>query len=137
MEIDLKESLFKRCESLLSYRWLELTFPNSDAVPSKCRELVNCTGVPGFVASDFVLPEGNIALGHAECLASVMTMPETSIDENACCIFSHDEVRMAWQTGIVEPIPESMGKKIASYNQLWLGVLGANRRHISMTLRGS
>ena len=63
-----------------------------------------------------------------------MSVPEASVDEDACGVFPHDDVGMARKPGIVEPESESVGKEVSADNQLRFGVFGVDCRHVVVTL---
>ena len=63
-----------------------------------------------------------------------MPMPEAAIHEDASAIFPHHNVRMPRQSGMIQPIAEPMPPQPFAHNDLRLGVLAMNGRHISMAL---
>ena len=57
-------------------------------------------------------------------------MPEAPIDENARAVFSHHDIRMPWQSFMVEPIPESFSEEIFPDDEFRLCVFGVDGCHI-------
>ncbi len=63
-----------------------------------------------------------------------MPMPEAAIYEDASAIFPHHDVRMPWQSRMIQPIAEPMPPQPFAHNDLRLCVLAMNGRHVGMAL---
>ena len=124
------ERILKGGECLEADFGFQFTFPQRDAVPPHLGKSCFLLLVALFVTRDFLLPEFGVGLGHGEILASFVPMPEAPVDENACAVFPHHDIRMPWQTPMVEPIPEPSRKEIFPDNEFGFGILGVNGCHI-------
>ena len=89
-KVDGIERIFQRSECLQSDGRLELTLPNDDCVPSHLGQLHQSLLIPCFVPFYFVFPKLGIGFRHFKSLAVVMPVPETTVDEDAGSVFSHD-----------------------------------------------
>lgn len=59
----------------------EVACPDDDYLPSGVKQQLVVPSVPFAVAVDFRLPEGGVGLGQYELSASLMSVPETAVDE--------------------------------------------------------
>ena len=130
----MQEGLLEGVEGLLLDGRFELTFPDGDAVPSESGELLEGLCVAVFVSVDFAGPEISVGFGDTVGTAAIVSVPETAVDEDAGGVFAEHDVGVSGETGVIEAETESMGKKKATDDQLRLGVLGVNRRHVFVTL---
>ena len=133
-EEDAVEGLGEGGEGLLAAVGLELTFPYGDAVPSHCGYLLLFLDVSLFVAVDFLFPKVGVGLGHLEVGASVMPMPEATVDEDDCAVFAQNDVRMTGESGMVEAIAEAAGKEILAHQYLGARSLALYCSHAAMAL---
>ena len=70
-------------------------------------QLVQHLMVPLLIPPDFILPELGIRFRNHVILASLMSMPEASIHQNAGAILPQYNIRFSRQPWMIEPIPES------------------------------
>lgn len=63
-----------------------------------------------------------------------MSVPETTVDKDACTVFTKDDIWMAGQSTVIETITETPGMQPAADNHLRPGIGRVNRRHVGMTL---
>lgn len=120
----------KRTERPFPFLRPELTLPDGDAVPAHLCQLLLLLAVAFLVAVDFLGPEVNVCPRHTEVLAALMPMPEAPIDEHARPILAQNDVGMAWQPWVVQPVSEPLTPQELAHDYLRLRVLGANTRHI-------
>ena len=124
------ECILKGGECLEAVFGFQFAFPQRDAMPPHLGKSGFLLVVALFVPCDFLLPEFSVGLGHGEILASFVPMPEATVDENACAVFPHHDIRMPRQTPMVEPIPEPSCKEIFPDDEFGFGIFGVNGCHI-------
>ena len=112
----------------------EVACPDDDYLPSGVKQQLVVPSVPFAVAVDFRLPEGGVGLGQYELSASLMSVPETAVDENSRSVSAHDDVRFARHALDIEPIPVSVRPKPFPDRYLRLGRLAADMRHAAVAL---
>ena len=81
-------------------------------------------------------PEIHIRLRKFEILASLMTMPEATVDKHDCLILLQHNIRAPRQLTVIDPIAQPAGEKIFPDNHLRLGILPLDSRHASAPLFG-
>jgi hypothetical protein len=86
-----------------------------------------------FVSVDFMCPKICIGFWWNEVFA-LMSMPKTTIDEDARSIFSQHQVGMSWQSGAIEPITKATRMKVSADNHLRFRILAMDRSHDFATL---
>ena len=86
----------------------EVACPDDDYLPSGVKQQLVVPSVPFAVAVDFRLPEGGVGLGQYELSASLMSVPETAVDENRRSVSAHHYVRLARHALDIEPVPVSV-----------------------------
>ena len=128
------QSIFQRNQCLLPYGRFQLALPNSDAMPPHIGKCQLGRMVSLLVPADFLLPKFNIRLWHLEKLAIVMSMPETTIDEDACTIFSHHQIGMTRQALVRQTISEATREEVFSHYHLRTSVPRPYGRHDGMSL---
>ena len=87
-----------------------------------------------FVASDFLFPKVGVGLGHLEAVATFVSMPEATVDEDDCAVFAQHDVGMTGESGMVEAIAEAAGKEILAHQYLRARSLALYCRHAAMAL---
>ena len=92
---------------------------------------------PHLVACDLLLPELRIRLRVGIAAASVMTMPEASVHEDACPVLRQHDVRRSRQLPHIHPEPESLSMQPPAHLQLRGGVLSSDSGHVDMAGEGS
>ena len=85
----------------------------------------------------FVLPELCIGFGKDKLLATLMSMPETAINEDSRSVFAHDYIRLSGYTLDVQAISISMRPQPFPHKNFRLGCLTADMRHAAVALGGS
>lgn len=70
-------------------------------------------------------------------LASIMSVPETSIYKNYCFVLGHNNVWFARQFTDIDPITIPSAEKFMSYKNLRPGILGSYMRHTVAALFSS
>lgn len=94
LEVDAVKGQFQGLERLFTSFFGQFTSPNSDAMPSHRRQPLLHLDITLAVTCDFLLPKVAVRLGQTKSTA-VMSMPETTIDEDARAIFVQHHVRMS------------------------------------------
>lgn len=103
-------------------------------MPSHLGEFQLHLCVTPTVSVNFRLPEIDVCARHHERFTTFVTMPETSIYENAGPIFPQYNIRFSWQTRMVQPVPETIVPQIFTHNNLRLGILSMYGCHAMMSL---
>lgn len=83
------------------------------------------------ISSEFTLPEFIIRLRRGGKSAAFMSMPEASVYEQDCPVFTQVHIRLSWKVLIVNSIPKSRMIKKPSNVFFRLCILSSNFRHIS------
>lgn len=115
-------------------QWLQLAFPNHDAVPSHCGQLATHLTISFLISSYFFYPELRVGFRYSVIFAPLMPMPKAAIDEDASAVFPHHDVGLARKAGMIQPIAVSMAPQPLAHNHFWPGVLTVNGGHVRMTL---
>ena len=63
-----------------------------------------------------------------------MSVPEASVYEDHRAVFAHNNVGMPWQSRMVQPVPEPVGKKIFAHDKLRLRALPVYGCHTTAAL---
>ena len=84
--------------------------------------------VARHITSDFRFPIFGIARRHSASTAA-MPMPQTSVNHHYRTMPWQHNVRLAWQCGNVEPIPQAKRKQCLPQPKLGRCVLAVNARH--------
>ena len=134
LQVDVIEGESKGLQRLFPHFGLQLTLPHRDAVPSHLCQLPLLFLIPFFVALDLLLPKICIRLRHPEVLAAIMPMPKAAVDKHARSVLTQHNIRMAWQTRIVQPVSEALSPQIFAHKNLRLRVRRANRGHVLVSL---
>ena len=72
-----------------------LALQKDDDLPTGIYQIIVILLVTFAVTVDFCLPECRIGLWQYELSASLVTVPETAVDENRRSVFAHYDVRLA------------------------------------------
>ena len=131
------ERVCQRLQRALAAGRLQFAFPYGDAVPAHTRESRALFLVTADLALYLLTPEVRIGLRQGIVAATVMPMPETSVDEDYRAILAQDDVGMSRQTTVVDTVAEATSEQILTHKKLRLGVLAAYCRHASAALFGS
>ena len=131
----------QRLQRLLPDLRLQLTFPNSDAMPTHIRQHLLLLNIPLLISSDLRHPELPISLRNLATLRilslrkiHMMAVPKASVNKNARSIFPQHQIRMSWQLWRIKPLSESSLPQSSAHNHLRLRVLPTNCRHILVPL---
>jgi hypothetical protein len=85
----------------------KFTLPDDDYSPAGCFERVSILLVPLDVASELRFPELDVAFRGVALLATLVSMPETSMNENDGVATSEDNIRLAGERLDVQTKPEA------------------------------
>ena len=100
--------------------FLQLAFPDDDDRPAFGFKLPPCLLVTFSVAGDFCGPELSIGLGDGVFTASVMAVPEATVDKDGGAILGQDDIRLAWELLGIYPVAESVTPESMTQLQLRL-----------------
>ena len=113
---------------------LQFAFPYHDGMPAHFCQPVQHLMVPLPVPPDLILPELGIRFRNHVILASLMSMPEAAIHQNAGTILPQHNIRFPRQPRMIEPIPESPSPQELPDKNLRFGILASDCRHIVVAL---
>ena len=82
-----------------------------------------------------MFPEVYIRFWQSIILATLMSMPETTVDKHNCLVSLKHYVGRTGQFSIVDTIAQSSGEKILPNNHLRFGILSLYSRHATASLR--
>ena len=71
------------------------------------------------VALNLCAPEVHVGLGEAEVAAAFVAVPEAAVDEYAGAVLAKDDVGVAGQARMVEPVAEAAGVQPARSSRAW------------------
>lgn len=103
-------------------------------MPAEAGEGLVVTAVALAVALYLRAPEVDVGLGEAEVAAAFVAVPEAAVDEYAGAVLAQDDVGMAGQARMVEPVAEAAGVQPAPDGHLGLSVCRTDGRHVLMPL---
>ena len=112
----------------------EAALPDDYRVPAETGEGLIVAVVALAVAFYLRAPEVHVGLGEAEVAAAFVAVPEAAVDEDACAVLAQDDVGVAGQARMVEPVAETAGVQPAPDGHLGLGVSRTDGRHVLMPL---
>ena len=81
------------------------------------------------VLGQLSFPERTVSFGKGKILATLVCVPETSIDENDGLVLGKHNIGSPHQAFVIDTEAESMAKQIAPYQKLTLGILRLDARH--------
>ena len=129
------EGLFKRLEGApADGGGPEAALPNDYRMPAEAGEGLIVTVVTLAVALYLRAPEVYVGLGEAEVAAAFVAVPEAAVDEDTGAVLAKDDVGVAGQARMVEPVAEAAGVQPAADGHLGLGVSRTDGRHVLMPL---
>ena len=102
-------------EGLFPVGGFQLTFPDSNAMPSHVSKPLLLLNVPLPVAVYLPLPEVDICFRHPEEAASLVPVPEAAVDKYHRMVFAQHDVGMSGQTWVVQPEPVTTSEEKSSY----------------------
>ena len=112
----------------------EAALPDDYGVPAEAGEGLVVAVVALAVAFYLLAPEVDVGLGEVEVAAAFVAVPEAAVDEDAGAVLAQDDVGVAGQARVVEPVPEAAGVQPAPDGHLGLGVSRTDGRHVLMPL---
>jgi hypothetical protein len=117
-------------------RILELAFPNHQHPPSQSLQLPTFPCVPASSRINLRFPVVRARLRHLSPLA-VMTVPETSVDENDRSSCRQYDVRRARQVAAMQAKSVAKTMQQRTHGDLGLGVRPTDARHQPASMFGS
>ena len=109
------ERMVEGVEGLFPVGGFQLTFPDSNAMPSHVSKPLLLLYVPLSVAVNLPLPEVDICFRHPEEAASLVAVPEAAVDKDYRMVFAQHDVGMSGQTWVVQPEPVTTSEEKSSY----------------------
>ena len=103
-------------------------------MPAETAQLDAFFDVALFVAFYFLLPELAITLGRYKVFATLVTVPETAVDEDYGAVFAQHYVWGAGQAFDIYAVAVAVGMKVTAHNQLWFCILALDARHALVPL---
>lgn len=90
--------------------------------------------ITGNITLYLLFPELDIGLWQTEILATLMTMPKATVDENDSLVFWQNNIRGSRQFSDLNTETQTTREKILPHNHLRLRILPLNRSHIPTPL---
>ena len=112
----------------------EVARPDDDYLPSGVKQQLVVPSVPFAVAVYLRLPESGVGLWMYKLLASLMSVPETAVDENRRSVSAHHYIRLAGHALDIEPVAVSVRPQPSPHRHFRLGRLAADMRHAAVAL---
>ena len=112
----------------------EAALPDDYGVPAETGKGLVVAVVALAVALYLRAPEVHVGLGEAEVPAAFVAVPEATVDEDTGAVLAQDDVGVAGQARMVEPVAEAAGVQPAADGHLGLGVSRTDGRHVLMPL---
>ena len=152
LQVDMVQGIGERFQRLFPLLRFQLALPYRDAVPTHCRQFPVILPVTLHVPADLRHPELPVRLRNLTALRilnhifhptsyirhlwqrHIVSMPEASVHEDACPVFSQYQVRMPRQPLMVQPVTEPSLPQTTTHNHFWLRVLASNRCHVGVPL---
>ena len=131
---DMVKGKSQRLQGLLPDSRFQFAFPDDDSMPSHFCQPVQHLMVPLPVPPDLLHPEPGVRFRHHIILASLMSMPEAAIHQNAGTILPQHNIRFSRQPWMIEPIPESSSPQELPDKNLWFSILASDCRHVVVAL---
>ena len=103
-------------------------------MPTEAAQLDAFFDVTLLVAFYFLFPEWGVALGYYKVFATLVAVPEASVDEDDCLVFAQYYVGGARQAFDIYAVAVAMGMEVTAHNQLGFGVLALDARHALVPL---
>lgn len=115
-------------------RMLQCTLPDNGHSPVKSLEGIHVSSVALDVSLELLPPEVAIRSRHGRESATVMSMPETAMDEYHSPVLREHDVRGARKFPDMESIPESSREKNGAESPFRPSVLSSDARHHAAAL---
>lgn len=116
-------------------RMLQCALPDNGHPPVESFEGVHVSSVAFDVSLEFLPPEVAIRSRRGRVSATVMSMPETAMDEYQSPVLREHHVRGARKFPDMKSIPESSGEKNSAESPFRPSVLSSDARHHAAALR--
>lgn len=84
--------------------------------------------------SIFFFPELDIGFWQTKILATIMSVPETSVDKNDSLVLWQNNIRCARQFSDLNTEPQTTGEKMLPHNHLRFRIFPLDSRHIPSPL---
>ena len=113
-----------RCDAIyrvVKDRFLQLALPDNDDIPPLGFQLSPNILVSFLIPCHFSHPKLRIGLGDSEILAPLVSVPETTVDEDDSAVLWEDDVGRTRQVSIIHLISESLAPECVTEFQFRLG----------------
>lgn len=111
-------------------------FPYYSDSPVVFLEPLYGLGVPLSVPNQLVLPKLAVLIGKLEEPASVVSVPEASVNEYDCPVLSDDNVWTSWQSAVMQAVTNAACEETLSNHQFRQRVFAADAAHHGGSHRG-
>ena len=123
------ECLVEGVESLFSVSGFQLAFPDDDDSPALGLQLSPLLLIALLVPDDLGLPEFRVGFGHGIVLATLVAVPEASVDEHHRPVLGQHDVRFPRQPLLIDPVAKPQTPQRTAQLQLRFRRRGVNLRH--------
>lgn len=107
----------------------ELAFPNTNDIPASIDEVGLVSTIPESVSIDLAFPEISVCFGCLGMLATLVTMPKTTVNEDYGSVFGQHDVGCAGKFTVADTKAQPLCKKELPNQHLGLGVLAFDGCH--------
>ena len=146
------QGIGERFHRLFPFLWFQLALPYRDAVPPHGCQPLLVLYIPFLVPANLVHPELPVRLRNLTALRigkyvftplalwrgvggeAPMSMPEAPVHKDARAILPQYQIRMPWQSLMVQSVSESPLPQSTAHNHLRLRILPSDRRHVCVSL---
>ena len=123
-------------KSILEFGLFEFALPDYNDEPAFGFKLPPRLLITFLVTGNFCGPELGIGLRNGVFAASVVAVPEASVNEDNRAVLEEDNVRFTWKMLFVDTITEAKMPEGATQFKLRLSIAGTDSRHCHMPLFG-
>ena len=128
------QRIVQTIEGPFTYLRFQLAFPDDDDIPAQSVESTIILLISCPVPCKLRFPEFHIRFRYDEVTAALMSMPETTVDEDYRLVFPHHDIRCPGQPSDIHPEPVSTAEQVFAYHQLRLRVLATDPGHALVPL---
>lgn len=114
----------------------QFALPDRDDGPGERVEHLGALQVSFNIPRHLRLPEFHVRLRHNVFRASLMSVPEASIDKDDCPVLWQYEIGRAGQPAVIQPVSITPMPQLVPHNLFWVRVLGTDAGHAVMPLGG-
>lgn len=116
-------------------RMLQRALPDSGYTPAKSPKRLLMSPVAVNIVQELPLPEFFVGSGCSRITATLVSMPEATVDKHHRPVLREHKVRRTGQLSDMKSIAKSLGEKMGAKVPLRPSILSANARHHAAALR--